>query len=81
MTTNMNRTILRVAAIALMLFSTLTAWADEYSGSCGTNVTWPLTDEDGDGTKETLAISGTGAMADKSVPAQYPVHEEGNIHL
>lgn len=33
MTTNMNRMILRVAAIALMLLSTLTAWADEYSGS------------------------------------------------
>ena len=34
------------------------------SGSCGDNATWTMTDENGDGTYETLTISGTGAMTD-----------------
>ena len=42
----------------------VTATLKTLSGSCGTNVNWALTDEDGDGTYETLTISGTGAMKD-----------------
>ena len=32
------------------------------SGSCGDNATWTMTDEDGNGSYETLTISGTGAV-------------------
>lgn len=46
---------------------TVTATTIQLSGTCGdyyheSEVTWEVTDTDGDGTYETLTISGTGAM-------------------
>lgn len=53
----------------LFMMTAQTAWAQDpaTSGTCGdygneANVTWEVTDTNGDGTYETLTISGTGAM-------------------
>ena len=42
--------------------ATVSATLVALSGSCGDNATWTMTDEDGNGTYETLSISGTGAI-------------------
>ena len=55
------QTLRALAVIIVMLLTSATAWADD-SGYCGENVIWRLTDEDGDNTKETLTISGSGDM-------------------
>jgi len=62
-----------------------TGWGDyssaivEFDGYCGDisvnegkNVAWALTDEDGNNTKETLTIVGSGAMADFAAPDAQP---------
>ena len=46
---------------------TLKAHFAAFSGTCGNNLTWAVTDEDGDGTCETLTISGTGDMEGYSI--------------
>ena len=45
---------------------TISATLLTIAGSCGTNATWRMSDEDGDGTYETLTISGSGKMTDYS---------------
>ena len=45
--------------LLLMLLTTVSAWATDDSGSCGTNVTYTYVES-----THTLTISGTGAMAD-----------------
>ncbi len=54
----------------------MTAWAvDPVGGNCGatgSNVTWTLSDENGDETLETLTISGTGEMEDYNDPSKLP---------
>ena len=59
---------LRALAVIIVMLTATTARADD-SGECGAsgnNVTWALTDEDGDNVKETLTISGSGAMKNYS---------------
>ena len=65
-----------VMVLALVPTVALAEDAPAMSGACGAsgnenNVTWALTDEDGDD-KYTLTISGTGAMADYSGWEQQP---------
>ena len=62
---------LRALAVIIVMLTATTARADD-SGYCGDpnmhggqDVSWALTDEDGDNVKETLTISGTGAMVAK----------------
>ena len=59
---------LRALAVIIVMLTATTARADD-SGYCGDpnmhggqDVSWALTDEDGDNVKETLTISGSGAM-------------------
>lgn len=59
--------------LLLMVLTTVSAWAQDpaTSGTCGdygneNNVTWAVTDTDGDGTYETITISGTGATKNYS---------------
>ena len=61
---------LRALAVIIVMLTATTARADD-SGYCGDpnvhggqDVTWSLTDEDGDNVKETLTITGSGAMKD-----------------
>ena len=61
----------------------MTVWAvDPIGGNCGasgheSDVTWTFSDEDGDDARETLTISGTGAMADYSAsPAPWRENAE-----
>ena len=74
---NMKRLGLRAALLLVfMIFTTVGAWADDVtSGTCGdygneNNVTWAVTDEDQNGTYETITISGTGKMANYSFSNQ-----------
>jgi len=46
------------------------------SGSCGTDATWTMTDEDGNGSFETLTISGTGAMTEYTTLDNRPWHDD-----
>jgi len=72
----MTKTLTKFKSQVLTLMLTLaalmvgqTAWAD-WTGTCGAkatdNVTWAVTDTNGDGTYETITISGSGAMKNYS---------------
>ena len=60
--------VLASAAMLLTVFDISAAVfaepAEELTGSCGTSVTYTLTDNDGDGYYDKLVISGTGDMTD-----------------
>lgn len=67
----MFKKIISVLASAVMLLTVFDISAavfaepaEELSGSCGTSVTYTLTDNDGDGYYDKLVISGTGDMTD-----------------
>ena len=73
---------LLLTIVALMVGQS--AWAQEpTSGNCGKtgndNVTWEVTDEDNNGTYETITINGTGAMADYDSNSQPWVAFKENI--
>ena len=59
----------------LSAICTLTSFAVDYSGTCGTNLTWELTDG-------VLTISGTGAMDDYSgATAPWITYINGNVSI
>ena len=59
----------------LSAICTLTTFAVDYSGTCGTNLTWELTDG-------VLTISGTGAMDDYSgATAPWITYINGNVSV
>ena len=50
---------------------TVTATVVAITGSCGDNATWTMSDTDGDGTYETLTLSGTGAVTSSPWAADF----------
>jgi hypothetical protein len=66
----------RFLLLLMLMLTTMTTWAVEpVGGNCGAmgpNVTWTLSDEDGEESLETLTISGTGNMADYDDASQLP---------